>query len=169
VNQTGKDEHQIQERENRKKIRSRLLMRTIMFISGFSVVFILLGISTITVGSIFYDYGIWIARIGGAILIVFGIHLTGLFKIPFLERQLGFKMKNKPTSQVGSFMVGMSFDAGWTPCIGPHFSRNTYNCRNKQFNLDLYSTFVILCIGTCYTFFYFSIDNRKIYLIFQKN
>jgi cytochrome c-type biogenesis protein len=56
---------------------------------------------------------------GGALLITFGIHLTGLFTIPILERQLGFKMKNKPTSQVGSFVVGMSFGAGWTPCIGP--------------------------------------------------
>jgi cytochrome c-type biogenesis protein len=90
-----------------------------MFILGFSVVFILLGISTTTIGSVFYDYSIWIARIGGALLITFGIHLTGLFTIPILERQLSFKMKNKPTSQVGSFVIGMSFGAGWTPCIGP--------------------------------------------------
>lgn len=119
-NNTVGEKSQIQqERENRKKIRSKLLLRTTMFILGFSVVFILLGISTTTIGSVFYDYSIWIARIGGALLITFGIHLTGLFTIPILERQLGFKMKNKPTSQVGSFVVGMSFGAGWTPCIGP--------------------------------------------------
>lgn len=108
-----------QERENRRIIRSRLLVRTVLFILGFSVVFILLGVSTTTIGSLFYEYSTWIARIGGAILVVFGIHLTGLITIPVLERQLGFKSKNKPTSQIGSFAIGMSFGAGWTPCIGP--------------------------------------------------
>lgn len=108
-----------QERENKKIIRNRLLIRTVLFILGFSSVFILLGISTTTIGSIFYDYSIWIARIGGAILVVFGIHLTGLITIPILERQIGFKSKNRPTTQIGSFAVGMSFGAGWTPCIGP--------------------------------------------------
>ncbi len=140
-----------------------------MFILGFSVVFILLGNSTTIVGCIFYDYSIWMARIGGAILIVFSIQLIGLLKIPILERQLRFNMKNKPTSQVRFFCSWNEFWSRLDPLYWSNFGWYTNNCSNKRFDMDRYSAFGILCIDTCYTFFYFSFDNRKIHHFFQKN
>ena len=90
-----------------------------MFVLGFSVVFIVLGSTVGYVGSIFLDASICIERIGGVVLIALGLHLIGLFKIPWLERQLKFDLSKRTSGKAGTFFVGMAFGAGWTPCIGP--------------------------------------------------
>jgi cytochrome c-type biogenesis protein len=102
-----------------QKHRLTTMRRGLMFVLGFSVVFIVLGSTVGYVGSIFLDASIWIERIGGVVLIVLGLHLIGLFKIPWLERQLKFDLSKRTSGKAGTFFVGMAFGAGWTPCIGP--------------------------------------------------
>ena len=90
----------------------------VLFVSGFSLVFIILGASVSYVSSFFVDSSLWIERIGGIVVIIFGLHIAGLLKIPRLERQMKFNVMQKG-KKVGPLIVGMSFGAGWTPCIGP--------------------------------------------------
>ncbi|MEX0862969.1 cytochrome c biogenesis protein CcdA [Nitrosopumilus sp.] len=90
----------------------------ILFVTGFSLVFIILGTSVAYVSSFFTDSSFWIEKIGGVVVIVFGLHIAGLLKIPRLERQMKFNVMQKG-KRVGPLIVGMSFGAGWTPCIGP--------------------------------------------------
>jgi cytochrome c-type biogenesis protein len=90
------------------------------FILGFSVVFVFLGIAASAFGNLLYDLRHWVARIGGIVVIVFGLHMTGLFRIAFLECDV--RVHGTPAYKWGylsSFLMGVFFSAGWSPCIGP--------------------------------------------------
>jgi cytochrome c-type biogenesis protein len=96
------------------------LIRGLLFIAGFSLVFVALGASITALGTLFFDYGRWIEIIGGILLVVFGLHLLGVLRIPGTEREWKFHFSKKPVAgHIGSFIIGMGFGAGWTPCIGP--------------------------------------------------
>ena len=87
---------------------------------GFSVVFILLGIATSALGSLLYDVRGWLAKIGGVVVVIFGLHMTHIIRIPFLEYDL--RPQSQPDRQRGyisSFLMGVFFSAGWSPCVGP--------------------------------------------------
>ncbi len=91
------------------------------FVSGFSFVFIVvLGLPFSLLGSLLYESKIWISRIGGVVVIIFGFHMTGLLRIPFLEYDLRPRTKiDQRRSFVSSALLGMVFSLGWTPCTGP--------------------------------------------------
>jgi cytochrome c-type biogenesis protein len=90
------------------------------FVAGFSLVFILLGVATSALGSLLYDMSIWLARIGGVVVIVFGIHMTGLYRIPFLEYDLRPQtVPDRKWGYLSSGLMGVFFSAGWAPCVGP--------------------------------------------------
>lgn len=100
--------------------RCKLLLRTLSFIGGFTLIFVLLGMSGTVIGGWLYPIKDWIARIGGLIIIIFGLHMTGLITLPFLnyEAKAGIK-KAGEDSYWGAFLMGIAFSAGWSPCIGP--------------------------------------------------
>ncbi len=86
----------------------------------FSLVFILLGVAASALGGLLYNLQTWIARIGGIVVIIFGLHLTGLIKIPFLQYDL--RAQTAPDRKMGylsSVLMGVFFSAGWSPCVGP--------------------------------------------------
>ena len=101
--------------------RKEIFINSIFFVLGFSIVFALLGVllNTLLEG-IAYDVQTWLSRIGGVMIIFFGLYLVGLIKIPFLEREYKFGVKTQFKSRyVTSFLFGLAFAAGWTPCVGP--------------------------------------------------
>ena len=100
-------------------IRRKIILATLAFVLGFSVVFIALGASASYIGNILAAYKNWIRIIGGALIIVFGLHLSGLVRIPFFEFEKRLQINRKPLHFLGTFFIGMAFGAGWTPCIGP--------------------------------------------------
>lgn len=104
---------------SRRKLRLTATVKGIMFVIGFSIIFILLGTTVSFIGNLFFDAAQWIERIGGVILIVLGLHMIGVFKIPRLEKQMRFDMAKRNSGKFGPLVVGMAFGAGWTPCIGP--------------------------------------------------
>ena len=103
-----------------KPNRKEIFLNSLFFVFGFSFVFALLGVLLNTVlEAIAYDAQIWLSRIGGVIIIVFGLYLTKLIKIPWLDREHKLSVKFKFKSRyLTSFLFGLAFAAGWTPCVG---------------------------------------------------
>jgi cytochrome c-type biogenesis protein len=99
--------------------RKTTLVHSTLFVAGFSAIFILMGASASFLGQFMRQNELLIARVGGVIIIVLGLHLTGLFRINALMREKRVHVNDKPAGYIGTFGVGMAFGAGWTPCIGP--------------------------------------------------
>jgi cytochrome c-type biogenesis protein len=99
--------------------RKTTLTHATLFVSGFTLVFLLLGASASFLGQFFRYYEDWIARIGGVIIVLLGLHLMGVFKIAPLLREKRVHLNDKPAGFLGTLGVGAAFGAGWTPCIGP--------------------------------------------------
>jgi len=118
---TGVSFHDLTDQEKRKKVKWTTLIHSCLFILGFSTVFILMGASASYLGQILSKYQTWIMKIGGILIILLGIHFI-LQIFPFLQIEKRFEMKRKPLGYLGSFLVGIIFAAGWTPCIGPILS-----------------------------------------------
>lgn len=103
-----------------KNKRLEVFLNALFFVLGFSIVFALLGVLLNTLLSAFaYDAQLWLARIGGVIIIFFGLYLTGLIKIKFLEADHKIEVKKKFKSKyLTSFLFGFAFAVGWSPCVG---------------------------------------------------
>jgi cytochrome c-type biogenesis protein len=99
--------------------RHVVLLHSLLFVSGFSAVFIVLGATASYMGLFFLAYEEWIARIGGVLIIVLGLHLLGVFRVTALLREKRMHLAEKPAGKLGTIAVGAAFGAGWTPCIGP--------------------------------------------------
>jgi cytochrome c-type biogenesis protein len=95
------------------------LVHALLFVGGFSLVFILLGASATALGRALNYYQVWIQRIGGVLIIGFGLVCLGVFRIRLLSQERRLHLERKPLGYLGSVLVGMAFAAGWTPCIGP--------------------------------------------------
>lgn len=105
-----------------KKYRKIVLVHSLAFILGFSFVFVALGVSSSVLGSLLSNYQVYVMRIGGFILIILGLYYLDLVKIPFLNREKVFHLREKPFGLFGSFIIGITFSLGWTPCVGPALS-----------------------------------------------
>lgn len=92
----------------------------IAFVVGFSVVFIFFNILAAVVGGLLFDVRTWLEKIGGIIVIIFGLHMIGIFRIPFLEYDVRIHSQaNTRWGYLSSFLMGVFFSAGWAPCVGP--------------------------------------------------
>jgi len=90
------------------------------FVLGFSLVFVLLGLAISAIGNLLYDARDWLAKIGGVVVILFGLHMIGILRLPFLEYDLRPRTNlEKNRSYLSSFLLGIFFSAGWSPCVGP--------------------------------------------------
>ena len=101
------------------KVRTQVMISTAAYVLGFSAVFILLGASASYIGSLVYDYQGVIRVAGGLLIILMGLHLTGILRIARLDVERRIHIRKKPMHILGTFLVGMAFGAGWSPCIGP--------------------------------------------------
>jgi cytochrome c-type biogenesis protein len=103
-----------------KQNRWLTLSHGFAFVLGFSFVFVLLGVAASFLGGALYSISSWLSKIGGIIVVIFGIHMTGLYRIPFLEYDL--RPQSTPDRRWGylsSALMGVFFSAGWSPCVGP--------------------------------------------------
>jgi cytochrome c-type biogenesis protein len=99
--------------------RSAILPYTLAFVAGFSLVFVALGASATAVGGLLSRHQSTFRMVGGALVIVLGLHFMRVINIPFLQTEKRVHLKSKPFGLLGSFLVGVTFAMGWTPCIGP--------------------------------------------------
>jgi len=94
-------------------------MNTVFFVAGFSIVFILMGASASYLGTLVAEYRDIIRLAGGIVVIIFGLHISGIISIPLLYREKRIGMRRISAGYFGSFMLGVAFSIGWTPCVGP--------------------------------------------------
>lgn len=104
---------------NRARIRFLTITNSLAFIMGFSSIFIMLGASSSALGRLLFQYQDVIRIAGGILMIIFGLFVAGFLKLNFLSSDRKIHLSGKPAGYIGTFFVGMTFAAGWTPCIGP--------------------------------------------------
>jgi cytochrome c-type biogenesis protein len=107
------------EDSERERARRAVLVHGLLFIAGFTLVFVIMGASATFLGSLFRYASGWVERVGGVLLIAFGLYLLGVLRMPGADREWRVHFGNKPLGYFGTVLVGVTFAAGWTPCIGP--------------------------------------------------
>lgn len=106
-------------KEEKGILRRKSLIHTLLFLLGFSIIFMALGFSTSFIGQIFIQYKEFLRQIGAIIMVFFGLVILGFFKIDILQSEKKIHFKKRPKGYFGSVLIGMGFAAGWTPCTGP--------------------------------------------------
>ncbi len=99
--------------------RRRIVTNTVLFVLGFSVIFVAMGASATYAGQWLAGNRLWLNRIAGTAIVILGLHVMGVVKIPFLNVEKRFHSQREPVGWIGSFFIGLAFAFGWSPCIGP--------------------------------------------------
>jgi cytochrome c-type biogenesis protein len=99
--------------------RRTALVHGVLFVTGFTLIFLAMGATATVLGQSLLQYRDWISRIGGVVIIIFGLYLLGVLNIGLLARERRFHVADKPVGYFGTVFVGVAFGAGWTPCLGP--------------------------------------------------
>ena len=96
-----------------------MLVHALVFVIGFSLVFVGLGASFSAVGQFLLDYRNAIRLVGGALIVIFGLYIAGVFRLGIFGRTAQWQISEKPAGYLGTLLVGITFAIGWTPCVGP--------------------------------------------------
>lgn len=106
----------IAEMTDRRRIA---MLHALLFVAGFTLIFMLLGAGATALGQTLRYYEVWIQRVGGVLIILFGLYLLGVFRPSFMDQDARLHLNRKPVGYLGTVLVGIAFGAGWTPCLGP--------------------------------------------------
>ena len=105
--------------DDASRARRATLVHALLFVAGFSIIFLALGASATLLGRLLVTYRVWISRVGGVLVLAFGLYLLGVFNLGAFSRERRIHLTDKPLGYLGTVLVGIAFGAGWTPCIGP--------------------------------------------------
>jgi cytochrome c-type biogenesis protein len=124
--------------EDLTQARRSALLHAILFVCGFTLIFIALGASATVLGRVLLHYRVWITRLGGALVVVFGLYLLGVIRVAAFDRERRVHLASKPVGYLGTVLVGIAFGAGWTPCLGPILGAIlTYTAANADLSRGL--------------------------------
>jgi cytochrome c-type biogenesis protein len=149
-------------------IRQKSILHSLCFICGFTVVFVLLGASATYIGSFLHEHATIIRKVGGILLMLLGVHVTGILHIKFLLGEKRVSIKHKPTGYAGSFLIGIAFAAGWTPCIGPILAAILAVAATEE---SVYQGIILLLlysVGLGIPFFLSALAMHRFLLIFNR-
>ena len=116
---TGLSIEQLTDASERSRFRKAIIINSLLFIAGFSSVFVAFGASASFLGQVLFAYQEHLRRFGGIVVILFGLYLLGILNLNFLKMEHRYQFRNRPAGLLGSFLIGIAFAAGWTPCVGP--------------------------------------------------
>jgi cytochrome c-type biogenesis protein len=105
--------------EQRRQHLGQVLVATTLFVVGFAAIFTALGASASALGGLILDNRLLLTRVGGAVVVIMGLAVLGVIKVPGLYRERRFRMERRPVGLLGALPVGMAFGFAWTPCVGP--------------------------------------------------
>lgn len=105
--------------EDVSRARRTTLVHALLFVLGFSFIFVALGAGATAFGQLMLAYRGWIARIGGALMVLMGLWMLGVLRLDSLQQERRVHLSDKPIGYLGTVVVGIAFGAGWTPCLGP--------------------------------------------------
>lgn len=121
-----------------QRVRRSTVVHALLFILGFTIVFVLLGATATAVGRLLVTQRLWLTRVGGVLVMLFGLYLLGVLNIAPFSRERRLHLSDKPLGYLGSVLVGIAFGAGWTPCIGPILGGIlTYTATQADFALGI--------------------------------
>lgn len=116
---TGLSFADLQDEHPSHKVRQQTVIHSLLFIAGFTLIFVLLGASATYIGGYLHSKMELLRKVGGVLIVLFGVHISGLLPINILLGEKKISLHRKPAGYIGSILVGIAFAAGWTPCIGP--------------------------------------------------
>lgn len=165
---TGKSFEEIKASGSSSDIRKLTVLHSLFFIIGFSIIFILLGTSFAYLGSFFGIKRIWIERIGGVLIILFGMNISGIFKIKFLTQEKRVTYHKKKANYFSSLLTGMAFSAGWTPCVGPILSSILIYASAASSLPRAIMLLAFYCLGLGVPFFISSLAVNQFLFVFNR-
>jgi cytochrome c-type biogenesis protein len=105
--------------DDAERSRRTALIHALLFVLGFTLIFLALGATATVLGRLLKAYTVWITRAGGVLIIVFGLYMLGVLRIGAFAQERRMHIADKPLGYLGTVLVGIAFGAGWTPCLGP--------------------------------------------------
>jgi cytochrome c-type biogenesis protein len=150
------------------KVRQTAMLHSLAFILGFTVVFVLLGASATFIGSFLNQHAGFLRKAGGILIVLLGVHVTGLIPITMLMGEKRITLHRKPAGFAGTFLVGIAFAAGWTPCIGPILATILMVAATEE---NVYHGIVLLLVyslGLGIPFFLSSLAMHQFIVMFQR-
>ena len=165
---TGLSFADLQDAHPTHKVRQQTIIHSLLFIAGFTTVFVMLGASATYVGMFLQEHMGAIRKVGGVMIILFGIHLTGIFPIHFLLGEKRFTVHRKPAGYIGSFIVGLAFAAGWTPCIGPILATILMVAATEETVIEGIGLLLAYSLGLAIPFFLASLAMNQFLSLFNR-
>jgi cytochrome c-type biogenesis protein len=104
---------------NERRIARRVLFAAFAFVLGFATVFVALGASAAAISQALIAYSDWLAKLAGIVIVMLGLHFTGVLRLPLLNRDARLHLQRRPAGLIGAYIVGLAFAFGWSPCVGP--------------------------------------------------
>lgn len=154
--------------EDVQRSRRIALVHSLLFIAGFTIVFMALGATATALGRLLFRHRDWVGRIGGILVIGLGLYLVGVFNIGMLARERRVQVATKPIGYLGTLVVGMAFAAGWTPCIGPILGGVlTYTASSADLNRGLV-LLLAYSLGLAVPFLLASLMIDRFVVLFQR-
>ncbi len=165
---TGLSLEEAESRVSPPEVRRSAIVHSLLFIAGFSLVFVLLGASATAAGQFFREHQSLVRRVGGAIVVLLGLHLLGALRLPFLQADRRLHLRDKPVGYVGTALVGVAFAAGWTPCIGPILGAILTLAATTERVRDGVGLLAVYALGLGLPFFLASIGTTSFLTLFRR-
>ncbi len=165
---SGVSVEELKSSEKTKGQTRKVILSSMSFILGFSLVFIILGATATALGQFLLDKINVIMRIAGIVIVIFGLHMVGLFRIKFLYYEKKIHVRSKAITIGGAFLVGMAFAFGWTPCIGPILASILSLAATKDTIWKGILLLSIYSLGLAIPFLLTAIATNKFFKVFEK-
>ncbi len=151
-----------------KSAARSVMINSLVFIAGFTVIFVLMGAAATSIGQVLNDNLNLISKIAGFIIIIFGLHMIGIFKIGFLNYEKRFHLQEKKLGILGSFAVGAAFAFGWTPCIGPVLAGILAIASQQETVMQGIILLFVYSLGLGIPFFLTAVSINKFFTLFNR-